>query len=140
MFLRNFVLISPWKSLGPFIWKKLESPLPKDALWFWRRRFLKICQCIFGLLYLSPLGKVWDPSFEKTWIPFAQGCFVPSLFEIGPVVLEKMKMWKDYYNKDNDDGQRTNFDQKSSLEPLAYGRWAKNKILDNTSTTYRTEM
>ena len=43
-----------------------------------------------------------------------------SLVEIGPVVLEKkMKMWKVYDNAkdkyDNDDGQRTNFDQKSSI-------------------------
>ena len=31
-----------------------------------------------------------------------------------------MKMWKVYDNNDdNDDGQRTNFDQKSSLEPSA---------------------
>ena len=61
--------------------------------------------------------------------------FVPSLVEIGPVVLEKkMKMWKVYDNNndanddnndanednnDNDDWQRTNFDQKSSLEPSA---------------------
>ena len=58
---------------------------------------------------------------------------MPSLVEIGSVdmVLEKkMKMWKVYddndnndndYNDDNDDndGQRTNFDQKSSLEPSA---------------------
>ena len=48
--------------------------------------------------------------------PFTQGCFVQSLVEIGLVVLEKkMKMWKVYDN--NDDGQRTNSDQKSSLEP-----------------------
>ena len=59
--------------------------------------------------------------------PFTQRCFVPSLVEIGPVVLEKkMKMWKVYdnanANHDNDDdndGKLTNFDQKSSLEPLA---------------------
>ena len=53
---------------------------------------------------------------------------MPSLVEIGPVVLEKkMKMWKVYDNANNDDnnenggnkGKRTNFDQKSSLEPLA---------------------
>ena len=25
-------------------------------------------------------------SFEQTWIPFTQGCFVPSLVEIGSVV------------------------------------------------------
>ena len=49
-----------------------------------------------------------------------------SWVEIGPVVLEKkMKMSKGYddHNDDNDDdndqdGQRTNFEQKSSLEPL----------------------
>ena len=48
---------------------------------------------------------------------------MPSLVEIDPVVLEKkMKMLKGYYddNDNNDyDGQRTNFDQKSSLEPSA---------------------
>ena len=27
--------------------------------------------------------------FEQTWIPFTQGCFVPSLVEIGSVVLER---------------------------------------------------
>ena len=52
-----------------------------------------------------------------------QGRFVPSLVEIGPVVLEKkMKMWKVYNKdaKDNDDRQRTNFDQKA-----IWVRWAK---------------
>ena len=34
-------------------------------------------------------------SFEETWIPFIQGCFVPSLVEIGPVVLEKIE---DFFN------------------------------------------
>ena len=29
--------------------------------------------------------------FEHTLIPFAQGCFVPSLVEIGPVVLDKTR-------------------------------------------------
>ena len=27
--------------------------------------------------------------FEQNWIIFSQGCFVPSLVEIGPVALEK---------------------------------------------------
>ena len=49
---------------------------------------------------------------------------VPSSVEIGSVVLEKKtKMVKFYDNDDNndndDDGLRTNFDQKSSLEPSA---------------------
>ena len=29
------------------------------------------------------------PSFEQNYISFTQECFVPSLVEIGPVVLEK---------------------------------------------------
>ena len=74
-----------------------------------------------------PLLKGRGPSFEQTRIPITQEYFVPSLVEIGPVVLEKkMKMWKVYNNakfvndnNDDNDGQRTNFDQKSSLEPLA---------------------
>ena len=61
------------------------------------------------------------PSFEQTWIPLTQ---VPKFLEIGPVVLEKKKMWKVYDTDDDDDnndndGQRTNWDQKMSLEPSA---------------------
>ena len=44
------------------------------------------------------------------------------MVEIDPVDLEKkMNMWKVYANDDDnlDDGQRTSFDQKSSLEPSA---------------------
>ena len=29
-------------------------------------------------------------SFEQTWNPLTQECIVPSLIEIGPVVLEKI--------------------------------------------------
>ena len=39
-------------------------------------------------LIISPWKRA-GPSFEQTWIPISQGCFVPSLVEIGPVVLEK---------------------------------------------------
>ena len=53
-----------------------------------------------------------------------------SLVDINQVALEKkMKMWKVYDNymynddsdaiDDNDDGQRTHFDQNNSLEPSA---------------------
>ena len=31
----------------------------------------------------------WFLILKKTWIPFTQVCFVPSLVEIGPLVLEK---------------------------------------------------
>ena len=45
---------------------------------------------------------------NKLESPFTQECFVPSLVEIGPVVLEKMKMWKVYDNNndDNDDDEK----------------------------------
>ena len=49
--------------------------------------------CIFAISLLSPLEKGQDPSFEQTCMIFTQTCFVPSLVEIGLVVLEKkMKM------------------------------------------------
>ena len=48
----------------------------------------KVCQCIFPISFLSPLGKVRGPSIEQTWIPITQRCFVPSFVEIGPVVLK----------------------------------------------------
>ena len=77
-----------------------------------------------------PLQKGGALHLNKFWIPLTQRCFLSSLVEIGPVVLEKkIKMWKVYDNNansddednndDNDDRQRTNFDQKSSLEPSA---------------------
>ena len=47
---------------------------------------------------------------------------MPSFIDIGPVVLGKKKKMSKVYNNDNDydyDGQRTNCDQKSSLELLA---------------------
>ena len=36
-------------------------------------------------------------SFEQTWIPFTQGCFVPRLVEIGPVVLENILKFRKVY-------------------------------------------
>ena len=71
---------------------------------------------MFIISLLSPLGKGRGPLLEHTWIPFTQESIVPSLVEIGPVILEKKKMWKVYKNND-DNGQRTNCDQTSSLEP-----------------------
>ena len=63
---------------------------------------------------------------EQIWVPFTQGCFVQSLVEIGPVVLDK-KMEKVCDNDDNVDGQRTIVIRKAhlSLRP----RWANETIL-----------
>ena len=78
------------------------------------KKILKICQCIFAFSLLSPIEKKGGASFDQTWIPFTLKCFLPSLIEIDPVVLEKkMKMWKVYDNNNDDDEQQTHFNQKS---------------------------
>ena len=110
---------------------KLQCPSPKDVLchvwlklnlWFLRIRFFLISSMYFYYFTIISLGKGWGPSFEQTWNPFTQGWIVPSLVEIDPVVLEKT--WKcDKFTTTttmmDNDGQQTNCDQKSSLEPLA---------------------
>ena len=63
------------------IWLKLDQ-------WIWRRRFFKVLNVFLQFTIISP----WEgrePSFKHTLIPFTQGCSVPSLVEIGPVVQEK---------------------------------------------------
>ena len=86
-----------------------------------KKKIFKVGQCIFAISLLFPLGKGPGPSFDQTWIPFTQGCFVPSLVEISPVVLEKkMKMWKVYANDD---------DRQISIRKVHLSlrlRWAKN--------------
>ena len=54
-------------------------------------KIFKLGWCIFAISWLPvfPFRKWHDPLFEQAWIPFTQGCFEPSLAEIGPVVLEK---------------------------------------------------
>ena len=107
---------------------KLDFPPLKDALcqvrlklaqWFWKR-FLNLVS-VFSLfrIKLSPIGKGHDPSFEQTWIPYTLGCFVQSLVEIGPVILEnKMEMWKVYNDVDDYDRQRSKADLKTESELL----------------------
>ena len=123
MYFRYFCNNLPLEKGGVLHLNKLESPSPKDVLcqvwlklaqWFWRWRF---CQCIFAISQLSPFAKGRGPSTEQTWIPFTQGWFVPSLVEIGPLVLKKkMDMWKVYRRTDGQTHRRTTGDQKSSLE------------------------
>ena len=69
-------------------------------------------------MQLSPFGERNGPSIDQTWIPFTQGCFVPSLVKIGPVVLEKkLKIGKVYRQTDGlMDGQTDDGWQMSSGE------------------------
>ena len=56
------------------------------------KRIFTFHQCIFAISWLSPLGKLWGPSLEETQIPITQGCFMPSLVEIGKY-LNHFKIW-----------------------------------------------
>ena len=99
------------------------------------KKIFNSCQFIFINSRLSPLWEGRGPSFEQTWIPFTQGYFVPSLVEIGPVVLEKkMKMWKVYKQTDRrtdrrTDGQRDDGQQVIRKAHLSFQlRWAKKEV------------
>ena len=55
-------------------------------------KIFKSCQLFFFIIsQLSPLWKERGPTFEQTLIPFTKEYLVPTLVEIGPVVLENMK-------------------------------------------------
>ena len=93
-FLNVFLLFHNYLSLErvwPFIWINLNSFHPRSfveiGLVVLEKKIFKFRKYILLFHNYLPLEKGCDPSFEQTWIPFTQGCFVPSLVEIGPVVL-----------------------------------------------------
>ena len=121
--------LSPFaKRAEVFIWTNLNPIHPRmhgaKFGWNWLSGTgeddFKILSMYFHyFVIISPWKKGRGPSFEQTRILITQECFVLSLVEIGPVVLEKkIKMWK-VYDNNYDDGQQTTFYQKSSLEPSA---------------------
>ena len=88
--------ILPWKRAGPFIWTNL-NPLHQRMLcakfsWNWPsgsgEDFWIFSMYFRYFVIISPWKRA-GPINWSTWIPFTQGCFVPSLVEIGSVVLEK---------------------------------------------------
>ena len=98
MYFRNFVIISPSKRTDPFICFE-QTWISFTQRWFvsslveidpvvLEKKIIKMYQCFFAM-FLSPIDKGRNPSFEQTWITLTQRCFVPSLVEIGPLVLEK---------------------------------------------------
>ena len=125
MHFRCFIIISPWKRAGTFIWTNYN---PLRAKFGWNllscseEDFLISSMYFHFFIIFSPWKKGGGHSFEQTWIPFTQEYFVPSLVEIVPVVLEKnMYMWKVYRQTDGrtdgrTDRRRTTGDLKSSLE------------------------
>ena len=49
----------------------------------------KFRQCIFAILYLSPVRKGRVSSFEETSMPYIEEYFEPNLVEIGLTVLDE---------------------------------------------------
>ena len=77
--------------------------------------------CIILFLLLSPPGKNGGPSIGQTWIPFIQSWILPTLVEIGLMLLEKkMNIWKVYRSQTNDGQQAI---RKAHLSTQL--RWAK---------------
>ena len=64
------------------------------------KKILKYFQYNFIFSLLSPLWEGRGPSFEQTFIPSTQGCFVPSLVQIGQTVLEKKLKMRKFYRTD----------------------------------------
>ena len=72
------------------------------------------------------------PSVPKTWIPITLGCFVPSLVEIGPVVLEKRsKIGKVYRRTDGRTYRQTTDDRGSEKLTCAFSSGELFKIMNN---------
>ena len=135
MYFLYFVIISPWKRAGPFIWTNWNPLHPRMLCakfsWNWpsgsgEEYFSNSSMYFHNFVIISSCISIRAWPFIWTNLNhFTQGCFVLSLVKINSVVLEKkMKMWRVYDNKDNgnsdyndNDSQRTNFDKKSSLEP-----------------------
>ena len=90
------------------VWLKLAQQ-------FLRRWFLIMFYfALFTILQLSPVGKGNGPSLEQTWIPFTQGCFVPSYVKLGPVVLEKKSKIRKVYKQTDGQTDRQTADNRRS--------------------------
>ena len=107
------------KNLSPHYPRKFFcQSLLKLTQWFWRRRFSISSMYFCYFVIISPWKRAGPFIFEQSWFPITQGCSVLSWSKLAEWF--RGRRWKFYDNKDNDDdGQRTNFDQKCSLEPSA---------------------
>ena len=121
----TFVIISPWKKEGPFI----RIPITKKMIcakfgWNWpsgsgEEDFVNLSMYYRYFVIISP----WKRARTFIWTNLhSQGCFVPSLVEIGPVVLEKKKkMWNVCDNNDNEDNDSDNDDEQRTNITLVFG-------------------
>ena len=91
-----FVNISSWKRAGPIIWTNLNSyhswMISAELDWNWpsgsgEEDFLNSSIYFHCFLIIFPWKRA-RPFIWKTWIPFTQARFVPSLIEIGLLILK----------------------------------------------------
>ena len=125
-----FSLFFPLKKAGPIYWINLNPCHPKmlcaklggnwptgsggDFFFF----FIKVFSLFRSNLLLGRGGALHLNKLEY------QGYFMPSSAEIGPVVLEKKKMWKVYNDDTTDNGQIVL--RKAHLN--LWLRWAKTSL------------
>ena len=92
------------------VWLKLDR-------WFIKRRFLNFLNLFFPISYHHHLKKRHGASFEQTYIPFTQLCFVPRLVELGPWFWRRSKKSDKFTNRQTDrwtHRRLTSCDQKNS--------------------------
>ena len=81
-------------------------------------------------MYFRPTAIISLPCLNNTLIPYTEGCYVPSLVEIGPVFLEKtMKMCKDnrWTDTQTDDVQQTS-ELKLNKKNCLFNYYLENKF------------
>ena len=78
-----------WTNLYPFHPRMNRAKIGCNCLSGSGEEDFLISSTYFRYFVIISPWKGWGPSFEQTYIPFTQGCFVPSLVEISSVVLEK---------------------------------------------------
>ena len=104
VFLQFFYFVfSLWKKVWPFNLNKLKSSSTKHACFLsslveigppvQEKNIFFYLSMYFRYFISSPIGQGQDPFICTNLNSLTQECFVPSLVEIGPVVLKKkMKM------------------------------------------------
>ena len=102
MYFCYFIISSPCKRVGPFIWKKTLTPFTQECfvpslveiyLVVLEKKIFKIyLKKYFPVLLSCPIGNGCGPMFEQTWILCTKFSWV---------VLEKKKKWKVYGNNND---------------------------------------
>ena len=90
----NVAIISPWKqcmALNLNITQEYFVSCLVEIGPAVLEKIFKSCQYFFNFCYYLPLEKGQGPSFERNWMPLTHGCSVPSLVEIGQVVVLENK-------------------------------------------------